>query len=315
LTLSRRRFTQSSAAVLAATLAGRSRSASAQSEVTLRIGASPEEDMLPAVYAGRSGIFRRHGLDVRLTVGTAGPALAAGVAGGALDVGKSSLLSLIVARTRGVQFVLVAPGGMYDSTAANTMTLVGPDSPLRSPRDLAGKTVAVASLRGQSQIITMAFVDKAGGDSKDVKFVELPQSAAPAALVEHRVDAATMSTPWIADAIGKGCRSLGNSGDAIANRYLNTGYFCMAEFGAKNRAALVRLAQALEEAGTYTNAHPGETAPLVAEYTNVPLATIQRMTRQIAGTRLQAREVQPVIDVAARYGAIAAPFDAATMLL
>jgi NitT/TauT family transport system substrate-binding protein len=291
------------------------RAAGAQSaEVTLRVSTSPEEDMLPLVYAERNGLFRRRGLNVQIAIGTAGPAIAAGVVGGSIDVGKSSVLSLVSARARGVPFLLVAPAGDYDSRAPTTALIVAADAPMRGPRDLVGKSVAVASLRGQSQIMTQAWVDQAGADSKTIKFLELTQVAMPGAIEEHRVDAATISVPYLAEALAKGSRWLGNVGDAIAKNYVNTAYFCTADFVAANGPALSRFALTLAEAARYTNAHPAETAPLVTDFTKIPLATVQHMPRTIAGLRLTARGVQPIVDIAARYGVIAAPFDAGTMI-
>jgi NitT/TauT family transport system substrate-binding protein len=289
------------------------RAAGAQSAV-LRIASAPEEDMLSVIYAERAGIFRRHGLEVKVSAGAAGSAISAAVVGGSLDIGKGSILGLVVARARGVPFVLLAPAAEYDSAAPITATIVGADSTIRAPRELEGKTVAVASLRGMSQIMTMAWIDQRGGDAKAVKFVELPQAAIPAAVLERRVDGGTVGNPPLADALTKGCRMLGACGDAVASRWLISAYFATADFVTKNPAAVRNFIRALAESSTYTNAHPVETAPLVAEFTGVPLTTIRTMTRVRSGIRLDPREIQPVLDVALKYGALTTPMDAASII-
>jgi NitT/TauT family transport system substrate-binding protein len=287
--------------------------ARAQSAV-LRVASAPEEDMLSLIYADRSGIFRRHGLDVKISAGAVGSAISAAVIGGSLDIGKGSILGLVAARARGVPFVLLAPAAEYDSAAPITATIVAGDSPIRAPRDLEGKTVAVASLRGMSQVMTMAWIDQRGGDAKAVKFVELPQAAIPAAVIERRIEGGTVGNPPLADALTKNCRILGACGDAVASRWLISAYFATTDFVAKNPATARNFVRALAESSTYTNAHPVETAPLVAEFTGVPLPTIRTMTRVRSGIRLEPREIQPVLDVALKYGAITAPMDAAAII-
>src|ERR1700735_1825427 len=66
---------------------------SAQSLPHLTLGAVPEESVTPAVWAEQSGMFRKAGLDVDVQAASSGTAIAAGVAGGAYAVGKSSLVA------------------------------------------------------------------------------------------------------------------------------------------------------------------------------------------------------------------------------
>ena len=73
--------------------------------------------------------------------------------------------------------MLIGPGGLYTSKTPSTYLIVPKGSPYRTASDLNGKTVAVNTLRGLPQYGTQAWIDKNGGDSKRVKFVELPFSA------------------------------------------------------------------------------------------------------------------------------------------
>src|ERR1700734_2637090 len=97
-------------AFLAAPLA-----ASAQNSPALILAAVPEESVTPALWAQQSGMFRRAGLDVDVQSAASGTAIAAGVAGGSYAVGKSSLVSVITAHAKGLPFVFVAGGSLYDT--------------------------------------------------------------------------------------------------------------------------------------------------------------------------------------------------------
>src|ERR1700729_3630143 len=88
--------------------------ANAQTLTPLKVGGVPEDSITPALWAQQSGIFRKYGLDVQVDAQRSGSAVAAGVAGGAYQFGKSSLMSLIAAHAHNIPIVIIAPGGMYD---------------------------------------------------------------------------------------------------------------------------------------------------------------------------------------------------------
>src|SRR5579875_3703679 len=127
----------------------------------------PPNDGYKAVYYGvRAGIFRKYGLDVQPSI--------------------------------------VAPGAMLFVAHSPTMTLVLRDSPIRTGRDMNGKTLGSSSLRDINSAATLAWIDKTGGDSKTVRVVEVPASAGAAFLEEHRVDAVTLNEPAVSQALATG---------------------------------------------------------------------------------------------------------------
>lgn len=306
----RRSFLASGAALALAPTVAR-----AQSLTALRVSSSPEEDAVACLYAQSSGIFRRNGLDVTTTANTSGAAISAAVAGGAFDIGKASLVGLIAAHVHGVPFTLIAPSSMYISTAPVAATIVRADSPIKTARDLSGKTVSVQSLKGFLQVATMNWIDLHGGDSNAVKYLELPPSAVSAALQSGRVDAATLANPSLAAALsGKRARVLSYPLDAIGKYFLQAAYFCTTDFAAKNADTVARFARSIAEATAYTNAHPAETVDMVAAFTSVPAKEVASMTRATCGTKLDPAQIQPVVDVAVKYKLIPAGFDAREMI-
>ena len=161
-------LTAATATACAPSLAG------AQTLTPLSVATSPDEDAVACLYGTSSGIFRRYGLDVALSAANSGAAISAGVVGGSIDIGKASLLGLIAGHTHGVPFTLM--------TAA----------------DLNERTVSVQSLKGFLQTALMNWIDEHGGDSNAVHYIELSPSAASAALLAGRVDAATLANPSLA---------------------------------------------------------------------------------------------------------------------
>jgi NitT/TauT family transport system substrate-binding protein len=289
--------------------------AQTQSLASLRLASAPDEDVLGALWAQQSGIFRRYGLDVHFQLMNSGAAVGAAVVGGAIDIGKSSLISLITAHTKGIPFVLVAPAGVYNSKAPIVGLLIKKGSPIHDARDLNGKTISVPSLNDQYAIAIRAWMDQHGGDSSSLKFLELPNSAVPQAIEEGRIDAASIANPILSEAVDSGKVSiLGRSFDAIGSHFIQACYFCTADFAAKNRDTVERFSRAIAESGAYVNAHHAETVTALSDFTKVAPATISHMTRTEIGTTLDPKEIQPLIDAAAKYKAISSAFDARDMI-
>src|SRR6185437_8705237 len=103
------------ATLLVAALAVLSNAAAAQipSLVTVRCASNAADDVTPVLYAQRSGLFAKAGLNVELTRMNSGAAVSAAVLGGSIDIGKSSLLPIITAHSRGLPLVLLAPGELW----------------------------------------------------------------------------------------------------------------------------------------------------------------------------------------------------------
>jgi NitT/TauT family transport system substrate-binding protein len=287
----------------------------AQALTTIRVSTSPDEDCVACLYATQSGLFRKAGLDVVLSANTSGSAISAAIAGGAIDIGKASLLGLIAGHVHGVPFTLVAPAALYNAEAPVTATIVRADSPIKTARDLTGKTVSVQSIKGILQIVTMNWIDQQGGDSSAVKFIELPPSSVAQALAAGRVDAATFANPLLAAAVAsKQAKIMAYPFDSLGKRYLMAGYFCTTDYATKNADAVARFARVIAEASAYTNAHPGETIDMVSKFTSVAPDDIAHMTRVTCGIRLDPRDIQPVVDVAVKYKVIPNHFDAKEMI-
>lgn len=281
----------------------------------IHMAGSINDDATPMLYAISDGLMRKAGLDVTLDKATSGSAVAAGVVGGAYQIGKSSLVALIAAHARGVPFVFVAPGGLYDAKQPVTALMVPAESTAKTGADLNGKTVAVSSIGDLYSLSVKDWVDQHGGDSTTLKWVEIPLSAVPAALEAGRIDAGGLEEPEVTEALSSGkSRVLGRLMDAIAPLFMYTGWFATLEYAAANRASIDRFRRALRDAAVYTNSHHAETVDLIAKFTLVDPKIIAKGVRVTAGLALEPKLIQPVIDAAAKYKMIPAPFDARDMI-
>lgn len=308
--LSRRALVASGVAVLAA-----SRVATAQTLDRLRV-VGPANDGAKAVfYAVRSGLFRRYNLEVETSVVASGAAAAAALIGGSAEVAFTNSLTLIQARARGIPMMYVAGGALVLTERPISLLLVLKDSPIRTGRDLSGKTLGSVSLRDLNSAAALLWIDKAGGDSKTVHVIEVPLSAGAAFLQEHRADAVILNEIGVAQALATGtARVLVNPYDAVAPRVQAAGFAAMETYVDQHRDVMGRFARAMHESSVYTNTHPAETVELVASYSGAKPEVIAKTTRVLDAEYVDPRDLQPLIDLSAKYGLVDRSFPAAQII-
>jgi NitT/TauT family transport system substrate-binding protein len=282
---------------------------------TIKIGAALDDQTTPLLYAQHAGLFEKAGLHVEVNRMNSGAAIAAAIAGGALQIGKASMINLITAHAHNAPFTLIAPAGVYRSEAPDGGLLVGAKSPIRSARDLSGKTIAVSSLNDLNSIATQDWVDQNGGDAQSVHFIELSPVAVPAALEQGRIDGATLWNPVLTEAVTTGkARVGGEVFSSIAKRYQVAAWFANREWVAQHRELVQKFAQVMHEANLYVGSHENETTGLIAQFIGVDPTTLSHMTRSLPAPYLDAREIQPVILAAAKYKVIEKPFPAEDLI-
>ena len=308
-------LTRRNALAGAAAVAAAGRTAWAQTQLTtIRVASNPVGDVVPLLYAQSSGLLRSAGLEVQLQKATNGSAVAAALAGNAIDIGKLSSVALINAHSHGVPIVILFPDRLHTfGPQSESQIVVTPDSPIRSGRDLNGKTISVGAIKDSTWIGARLFIDAAGGDSSTAKFIELPFGAVAAAVVAGRVDAGVSNDPYLKQSVNaKEVRPLGDLLGALGPKFLETAWTATADYIAANRDAVTRFVRVIREAQGWCNAHPAEAADMTAAFTGIDRATVAA-TRSIFATSSDPRDMQPYITACAKYGIIPKPFDAAEL--
>jgi NitT/TauT family transport system substrate-binding protein len=289
--------------------------AGAQTVATVKAAGVPEESATPVLWALQNGLFRRAGLDLELDPQRSGTAIAAGVAGGGYQIGKSSIIPLIIAFSKGIPFQLVAPGGLYRAAKPHIAMIVAANSPIRTAADMNGKTLGVSSLDDLYTLGIRWWMDKNGGDSSTLKIVELPLPAVRDAIVAGRIDAGGSATPALQAALDSGTvRVLSHMFDAIAPEFMYTAWFANKDFIASHLDAVRTFSRVERQAAGYVNEHPAQTVEALSKFTSIKPDVIAKMTRAQMGTVLDPKLLQPVVDICTHYKVIPAPIDAAKMI-
>lgn len=267
----------------------------------LRVAGLPFDGTALAYYAKDGGFFDRAALDVEMETMASGPAIMAAVAGGSVDIGVADLVALSYAHTKGLPFTIVSPGGLYTAKTPTDALLVPQASPVRTGADLDGKVVAVNALRNITQFGVQAWMDKNGGQSPTVKFLEIPPPGLAAAFSTGRIDAALTAEPFMA-LLKPLTRIVSYAMDAISPSFTIAAYFTTADWAREHLDEVRAFQGAMRQAAAWANANHDKTAEILSRASHIDIAVIRAMTRIPFPERLVPTMIQPVIDVTARYG-------------
>jgi NitT/TauT family transport system substrate-binding protein len=276
---------------------------------TLRIATIPLDAGAEVYYAADLNYFRDANIDVQIEPIASGAAISSAVASGAIDIGFANLISIAAAYKKNIPFTLLAPGSLYTATIPTSVLMVPANSPAKSAKDLNGKTFAVNGLKTITQYAPQLWMDKNGGDASTVKFVEMTFPNIVESLGANRIDAAIVADPFIAQA-KTNARIFANAYDAIGSRYIIGCWFTTKQWAASHQDLSARFTQVIAKTAAWANAHKPLSGAILAKYAKMDPAVAATMLRVDYAPRFTLPEMQPVIDLAAKYGGLPSTFPA-----
>jgi NitT/TauT family transport system substrate-binding protein len=291
------------------------RPASAQTGQALRIGVLSAESAAEATYASNLGYFAKAGLDVTLTTMSNTPSIVAAVVAGALDIGYTTIDSVASIHSHNIPLVVIAPATDYIDplTLKTAGVLVRPDSPIRTAKDLKGKTIASPALHSLGTTGASAWIDANGGDSSTVSYVEIPFPAQPAALAAGRVDGIFEVEPFYG-AAAKDNRVLFNGYSAISKHFLLNLWVTTPEWAKAHADLVSRFVSVIHETAVWANKNHEQSGAMLAKITSIPAESIAGMVRSHYAEEMTPALMQPGIDASAKYNNFAT-FPASALLL
>lgn len=280
---------------------------------TIRLGTGTSESFMAPLFARELGLFARAGLDVDVQVlpvlSTALPA----IAGGSLDVTASDPTQIANAVARGLPFRMFAGGALYDANHPTIVLCVAPAGSVKTAHDLAGGAIGVVSLDGLPTASVKEWLRLNGGDPAGVKFVEMSFATVPAALGRGTVAAGVIGEPFLSAARGA-VRQLAPTFTAIGRSFYFNCWFAKKDWLDANPDTAHKLTGALYEAGRWANANHEQSVAIVSRISKIDPDRVRGMARALYPLSLEAKLVQPVLDVGFRWGAIAQPAQAADVI-
>ncbi len=280
----------------------------------LRVGTVASDAFAGVYFAQDMGFFQKAGLAAEVQTLHNGSAVSAAIAGGALDVGSATPITVANAVARDVPFVIIAAGGLSTAKAPNALLVVAQNSLVRVAKDLEGKTVAVTGIRALADGLVDVWLTKSGVDPAKVPRIEMIGGAMAAAIERGTVAAALMNEPARSVALKTGnFRVIGDPFLAIGPQVLSASWYTTATFLQQSPDVVKRFQSAIAAAQLWANAHHNESAPILAKYANSDVEIIRGMVRCAFADQLRVSDIQPELDMAFKFGIIPKPMKASDL--
>jgi NitT/TauT family transport system substrate-binding protein len=189
---------------------------------------------------------------------------------------------------------------MWVTALATAELVVAKDSPLQSAASFNGKTIAITGLADLTYYGTKAWIDRNGGDTASIKWVELPFPEMAAAVATHRVDGAMIAEPFL-EAAKSQVKFVAPVDDAVAPRFMSTGWIATDAWIKAHPVEAAKFAEIMRQTAVWANAHQKESAQILLHHTRITAETAATMSRVTYATTLDPKLLQPSIDAAAKY--------------
>jgi NitT/TauT family transport system substrate-binding protein len=281
----------------------------------VKVGIIPILDVAPIYLGKEKGFFTSRNIELTLESGQGGAAIVPGVVSGQFQFGFSNVTSLLIAQSRGLPLKVVSNG--VASTGKNKADFGGVvtrDDSIKTAADLAGKRVAVNTLKNIGDSTIRASVRKAGGDPSSIKFVELAFPDMPAALQADRVDAIWVVEPFLSTSLGEG-------GRLVASNYVDTApdltvavYFTSEQLTKDDPDLVKRFTEAMTESLAYADSHPDEARQVLTTYTQIDEAVIQELILPKWPPDINRESVETLATLAVQDGLVTKQPDLAALL-
>ena len=235
------------------------------------LGVIPIVDVAPVYLGKQKGFFSSRGIDLTLVPEQGGALIIKGVLGAKYQFGFSNVTSLLAAQSDGAPLKAVANGVASTGRAGRdySAVVVSDRSTIRTAKDLAGKRVAVNTLKNLGDTTVRQSVREAGGDPDSIRFMAMPFPEMAAALQGGQVDAAWVVEPQLSDVLTQG-------GQVVASNLVDTApdltvamYFTGTDLIARDPDLVGRFRDAVNESLKYAAGHPEEVRAVVGTYTKI----------------------------------------------
>jgi NitT/TauT family transport system substrate-binding protein len=271
---------------------------------TVKIGIVPQAVSAMFPLGEQVGIYRKHGIDLQISTMASVGLLVPQAVSGEVQFIQNAPLGMIQAQSTGLTFSLMTQTSGYSPSDPGGV-LVRPESGIKEPKDLNGKTICVSAVNSATQLNFESLIDQSGGSSKTVKFIAVPFPATVDAIKGGRCAAATLQEPFVSQGRKAGLVRVFSTASVLGSTGApQTAVYGYTPWVKGNPDIAKRFVDATVESIRYALKHPKEVRSVLPALTGI--------TPQIAATthtpflyyQVQKQALQRIADRALKYGFI-----------
>jgi NitT/TauT family transport system substrate-binding protein len=278
-----------------------------QAEITtLRVGVIPIADVAPLYLGMKKGFFEEQGLRIRPQLAEGGAAITPAVVSGDFQIGFSNTISLLIAASQDLPVEIITQGVLAGKTEEDAWAdlLVLKDGPIKEPKDLEGKTIAVNTLKNICEVTIKASLEKEGVAVDTLKFAEVPFPDMNAALEARRVDGACVVEPFVSQGKAGAARGIDPFYVRTAPDLTVATYFTSKQYAQENGDVVDSFVEAMNRSLTYAQSNPDEVRDVLLEYTEIPPEAAEQIKLPVWRPDLNEPTIELLSELSLKYGLI-----------
>jgi NitT/TauT family transport system substrate-binding protein len=280
---------------------------------TIKLATLKLVDSAPVDLAFDRGYFRAEGLEVERTDGAKGSVNIDNIIGGSIDIGLTSYPPAFTPQARGVAKLKIVANAVQ--TKENLVQLVvWEKGPIKKPKDLEGKKVAVSSRGGISELALRSQFKTMGIDADRVEFYSLEIASMPAWLERGTIAGAVVTEPHLTTTLKAGAIGLM---DPFTGQLANlpwSGLLATEKFVKENPKTVAAFQRAFAR-GVADTADRETVEKITVKRLEIIPETAKLMTVPVYPTTADPVPLQRVADLMLATGEIEARLDVREMLM
>jgi NitT/TauT family transport system substrate-binding protein len=279
-------------------------SAGAPEKPGITVGVVASESSAGLYVAQNQGLFAKAGLHVTVKTITGAAAVLPDLLHGSVDIVGAQLTTFIQAQAEGVsQFRILAPGGSLGPRVESIAVL--PHSPITTPQQLKGATVAVNAVGGINQLLAEVALRAYGIQPAQVHYVGIPFQDMGAALAARRVAAAYLAEPYLTEAEQRqGATPVLDPDTGAAQNLPISAYVTTRSWAQRYPRTAAAFARAIDEAAALIAINPGVFQKAMEDQLHLPASVADVMATGTFPTALDAIQVQRDADLLLAFGVL-----------
>src|SRR5918999_3422596 len=273
---------------------------------TLRVGVIPIADVAPLYLGMKKGFFEDEQLTIKPQLAEGGAAITPAVVSGDFQIGFSNTISLLIAASQDLPVEIISQGVLAGKSEKEAWAdlLVLKDGPIKDPKDLEGKTIAVNTLKNICEVTIKASLEKDGVAVDTLEFAEVRFPDLNAALEGGRGDAACVVEPFVSQGKAGAARGIDPFYVRTAPDLTVATYFTSTQYAEQNADVVDRFVEAMNKSLTYAQENPDAVRDVLLEYTEIPPEAAEQIKLPVWRPDLNEPTIELLSELSVKYGLI-----------
>jgi NitT/TauT family transport system substrate-binding protein len=245
---------------------GTASSAPGRALVTITVNTLPISNGYPLDLGIKHGFFQAQGLEITKRTLQSGNDIVLALANKNGEIGYVGWVPAMIASTSGIPLSAAAASDVEGTSISDNWQniLVKADSSIRTPADLAGKTIAVNALKGVGEVMIKAALKKRGVNASSVRLLAMPFPTMRTALRNGQVDAIWTPEPFMSQALNLDNARIVMAPGPVLGKFWPIGtYVARVDWVRANPSLARKFRLAINRSLAYAQGHPSEVRDLL----------------------------------------------------